>query len=1509
MQIAMTVVGKTGRSGRINSSEIPTYWAAAQSWLRACAQGAILSLLCILSLSAQADFVREGSPSAGAGVKTLSSGPNPSIGLYEEVVSDMEVKVLGGMVRVERKYEQDRWVWMPSWRNLRISSSSSLTARDFIASGTSSFRAAQLANQSFGEDQSGSSRIVRGQTVYHKSSPTSSVYRYYDNSMTITATDTGFVWQDKVGNRDEYDASGRFIRAIDRYGVSVSVVRDDRQRITGVLDHFGTQILSFAYEPSQGGRLASITDYTGREVRYTWQAINNDLRLSGVKDAGGHDWSYSYKRYDVVDSDPVKLYTKTAPSGRIITIDHREIGGGAVCVASEGGQWVQDPITLQWSYEHLRCLRYITQIPSILLSGTTDQFGGLTSYGFFYNSTNKQYTTTRQAYGTVKNTTFNANGQVVGRSRNGKQLLTLQVSDDRRRETKTDENGYVTRSEFDIFKNLTKRIYPDGSEEHWSYDRFANVTRHVDQLGVETLSTYDEYGSLIRRIEAHDTPAERISEYRYDAYGQMILMREMDDATTALAETRYTYDNYGNRTSTIDALNHSTQQTHNVQGQPLQITDAKNRIWTRSYDALGNLLTTTSPEPLNQLITYTYTPTGKVASVRNALGDTTRFSYDVRDRLVLTTDPYNKTITTTYNRQNLIASRTDESGVITRYTYDAERRLSSVVDGQNNTIRYIYGTHGAAENVMSEVRYPTYTQRSYYNQNGYLTQQTSTLKEGTVYRTVFEHDAKGRVIRSTDSADRITRYAYDALDREIRVTHPDGSTIQTRYDDRSQVLEVINELGRPIRRYEYDAYGNLTREYGQESINLRYSYDANNNLATRTDALGQVIRYDYDAANRRTTETHLPNASADDSQAVKQISYTYNAANSLTGYADSDSGALYTYDKKQRRTSEQLTVNGLQQNSTAVSSLTLNQSMGYQDNDNLVSMTYPDGTQASYRYTANNLLQSVSIDGAGTITYSNFKWLQAQTTTLPGGTTRSHTFDGLQRSLSQTVKDPAGTSVYEEGFSFDAIGNIDRRTRESALDQTAYFYGYDSRDRLTEVDTLAISDYQAQVAAEQAANQNQSDTTENTSQNNNATNTANNAQPTAFERFQYDATGNRMAVQTPPSSTRSNSSNTSSSLSQTYALDTEWQYTLDNQLQSIGGQTLASDIRGNLTTRWVGTALQQYSYDHLNRLTTVTEGPTIIATYAYDPFNRRIKKTVAGNSTVFSYSDQGMSAEVNLATTNTSTNGSNTNTSVTRANTTVYGYAPQGLWGTDPLFIKPAGEGSQVVYPITDHLGTPQMLVNQAGATVWEGQYSAFGIPLDQTNQNNRSDGSQKLRFPGQYVDSETQLYYNWNRYYDPETGRYITSDPIGLADGVNSYMYAYGNTLKNIDPDGKRVPVGPIVRYLMYVCMTPAMRGVCKEAAKCLINPAKCKRRFCKKRPNRLYHGPTKPNKGVCEAGACQKGDSEGTKQVKMNAARACVVLRKFVAVACHGGKMDKGHKREYEDAKKRIRDCQTCE
>ena len=105
---------------------------------------------------------------------------------------------------------------------------------------------------------------------------------------------------------------------------------------------------------------------------------------------------------------------------------------------------------------------------------------------------------------------------------------------------------------------------------------------------------------------------------------------------------------------------------------------------------------------------------------------------------------------------------------------------------------------------------------------------------------------------------------------------------------------------------------------------------------------------------------------------------------------------------------------------------------------------------------------------------------------------------------------------------------------------------------------------------------------------------------------------------------------------------------------------------------------------------------------------------------------------------------------------------------------------ANVAYVHADHLGTPQKLSDPAGALVWDRQALPFGATSAVAGPQ-----SLPLRFPGQYADAETGLYYNYFRDYDATLGRYLQSDPIGLAGGLNTYAYVGGNPLRWVDPFG----------------------------------------------------------------------------------------------------------------------------
>jgi len=104
---------------------------------------------------------------------------------------------------------------------------------------------------------------------------------------------------------------------------------------------------------------------------------------------------------------------------------------------------------------------------------------------------------------------------------------------------------------------------------------------------------------------------------------------------------------------------------------------------------------------------------------------------------------------------------------------------------------------------------------------------------------------------------------------------------------------------------------------------------------------------------------------------------------------------------------------------------------------------------------------------------------------------------------------------------------------------------------------------------------------------------------------------------------------------------------------------------------------------------------------------------------------------------------------------------------------------------ITDVIGTPTMLMSEAGKLAWNAQLDLYGVPREETAGIEAGDRTTNpLRYPGQYYDEETGLCYNRWRYYDPETGRYISEDPIGLRGGLSVFGYV-PDTLADVDPLG----------------------------------------------------------------------------------------------------------------------------
>ncbi len=123
--------------------------------------------------------------------------------------------------------------------------------------------------------------------------------------------------------------------------------------------------------------------------------------------------------------------------------------------------------------------------------------------------------------------------------------------------------------------------------------------------------------------------------------------------------------------------------------------------------------------------------------------------------------------------------------------------------------------------------------------------------------------------------------------------------------------------------------------------------------------------------------------------------------------------------------------------------------------------------------------------------------------------------------------------------------------------------------------------------------------------------------------------------------------------------------------------------------------------------------------------------------------------------------------------------------------VPPLQGTSQAYFILSDQINTAREIIDAEGVKVWQADPEPFGANLPNENPAGKGQFTYNNRFPGQYFDRETGLHYNYFRDYDPQTGRYVQSDPIGLAGGLNRYAYVLGNPMTNTDPEGKlAIPV-----------------------------------------------------------------------------------------------------------------------
>lgn len=718
-----------------------------------------------------------------------------------------------------------------------------------------------------------------------------------------------------------------------------------------------------------------------------------------------------------------------------------------------------------------------------------------------------------------------------------------------------------------------------------------------------------------------------------------------------------------------------------------------------------------------------------------------------------------------------------------------------------------------------------------------------SVKDANGIITDMEYHSRGwltaRKVRGTNNAvetdDQITQIEYWPTGLVKKVTQPDGAFTGYTYDAAHRLTDIADNAGNTIH-YTLDNAGNRTAEATKDSGgNLKrtlsrvynqlgqlqtakdaynhatgFTYDANGNNQLVTDALSRVTDNDYDPLNRlaRTlqdvggiaAETKFEYDALDNLTKVTDpkgldTTYQYNGLGDLTQLASPDTGTtLYTYDSAGNR-------------KTQTDARGIVSTYSYDALNRLTGIAYPTSSlNVGYIYdTANPVCIAGETFAIGRLT---------KMTDSSGDTQYCYDrFGNLTRKVQTT-----NAKVFTLRYAYTLAGQLQAITYP---DGAIVDYVRDGQGRITEVGATPAGGVRAILL--------------------------NQATYHPFGPVAGWVYGNGRTMSRP--------------LNQNYQPTA----VVDN---ATGGLSLGYefDAVGNLSKLYnadQSITLAQYGYDALNRLADVKDGPTgtVIEHYAYDATGNRTSFTNAGGTTnytypgtnhrltqvgatartyddvgnttqiggiakEFVYNDAGRMSQVKVsgaATMNYLLNGRGEQVRkyLSTANTyTLYDEA--GRWAGDYdsagtaiqqaiwLDDLPVGlfASNQFKYVQPDHLGTPRAVIDPTPNVViwrWDLEGEAFGTTVP--NQDPDGNGTLfvfNMRFPGQRNDAVSGLNYNYSRAYDPGTGRYVESDPIGLVGGISTFAYVHSAPLVYADPLGLQTPA---------MCANPANAAACAAA------------------------------------------------------------------------------------------------
>ncbi|BAV08841.1 RHS repeat-associated core domain-containing protein [Filimonas lacunae] len=786
------------------------------------------------------------------------------------------------------------------------------------------------------------------------------------------------------------------------------------------------------------------------------------------------------------------------------------------------------------------------------------------------------------------------------------------------------------------------------------------------------------------------------------------------------------------KTLSRNSLGHITQYYYDVRNLVYKVVDANGGITMQEYNEFDELELVVNPEGLS--IKYQYNVWGKIIKYINENGEATVYKYDDQLNMVDFVTPAGASYSNEYDDKGRVISRSYANGVVLNYEY-AGPLLERVSDNRGRSFCFRYDD----QYNVTRLQMPNGTHLHWaFDSLGRLEMATDAAGNNTSYKYdaagnmtgvhqadgvkhYLEYDAAGNMIHARDNNGHEVFYTY-GFGEVLVERRQDDHFIRFNYDTEQQLKSIANEGGE-LYKYGFDAVGNVVSEWGFDGINRRYVRDGAGRVTKVLRPGGRWTNYQYDGVGNAIGEEHFDGSMA---------AYRYNKDGRLVEAVNDCSVVSLLRDTAGRIVKEKQGVYEVDKQ--------------YNEDGQCVFTSSNLGAAIELGYTSEGFLSAMQVKQQGQELWGA-SWQRNDT--------------GLELLRELT----GGIQVRTER---DRLGRVERRRiGVHHIEESSMRYEWGRGDKLNKI-VNEITHAKAEFNY---------DTFNNLAS---ATYSQNNTLETIYRV--PDKIGN--IYKTPQRNDRvyAKGGQLTEDEKHYYYYDVEGnllfkEFKLNANLHAEDKQALLQEAE--LANKGSGTGWWYVwnANGSLNKVITPAGNEVV---FCYDALGRRIAKNYKGivtrwvwdgNTPLHEWSYQGEyppKAVINAA--------GKVVEEEEVAEEVITWVFEGGTFAPCAKIDK--GKTYSIV---TDYLGTPTHAYDNEGNKVWERELDCYGNLLHEKGEKNFIP----YLYQGQYIDGETGLAYNRFRYYNPETGTYISQDPIRFG-GRKLQLYLYVHDVNvEVDPSG----------------------------------------------------------------------------------------------------------------------------